>query len=78
MGLLFTTLFFVVPNFLITETYSLGLLLHNIKMKFKNKFQLQLTSSNNSNIQNSILYFLHTFIQNKILWFKNTIKYSYQ
>lgn len=27
MGLLFTTLLFVVPNFLITETYSIGLLL---------------------------------------------------
>lgn len=35
-------------------------------MKFTNKFQLQLTSSNNSNIQNTVLYFLHTFIQNKI------------
>lgn len=35
-------------------------------MRLINKFQLQLTSSNNSNIQNTILYFLHTFIQNKI------------
>jgi ribosomal protein S10 len=35
-------------------------------MKLTNKFQLQLTSSNNSIIQNTVLFFLYTFVQNKI------------
>lgn len=35
-------------------------------MKLTNKFQLQLTSSNNSSIHNTVLYFLYTFMQNKI------------